>query len=103
MKKMLLILAMVTFASKTYADAGTANILAGILVGVGITKIFKPKPNYWPNPGEHEEMRVDCFNNPYYDNHRAAVAWEKGCLERKRQAQYMLEQEAYRQGYGKTW
>ena len=49
------------------------------------------------------ELEVDCFNNPYYDNHRAALAWEKGCLQRRKQVQYMIEQEAYRQGYGRTW
>lgn len=103
MKKMLLILAMVTFASKTYADASLTNLIAGIFTGVAVTKIFKSKPNYWPDYRDHPELEVDCFNNPYYDNHRAALAWEKGCLQRRKQVQYMIEQEAYRQGYGRTW
>lgn len=106
MKKILLMLAMIAFTSKSYADAGTTNLIASFLVGVGITKILKPAPKYWPDPHAVQsrvEPHPDCFNNPYYGNYRAAIAWERGCLAKQKQLQYKMEQEAYRQGYGRTW
>ena len=101
MKKLFLSLTLLVFTSNAFAwGEREQSALAGFITGVVVTKILKPKPQprYNPDAGSYQAIN-DCSNNPYYGNPGAARAWERGCLERMRQQQYMLEQEAYNQGY----
>lgn len=106
MKKIMLTISLLVFTSNSFAwGIAERNALAGFLTGVVVTKVFKPKPRtYYDNQPTRTFSRYenDCSNNPYYGNPGAARAWERGCLERARDHQWILEQEAYNQGRNKT-
>ena len=45
-------------------------------------------------------FKIDCFNNPYND-YSAYLAWEKNCVNARKNIALLIEKEAYRLGYGK--
>ena len=84
--------------------AGT-NALAQYGVNKVIPNVFKKKPHYWVDNWNVEpwsQLVVDCFNKPFKDKSASKVlAWERYCINARKNIQSMVEKEAYRLGYGK--
>ena len=98
MKKLIFFL--LIFSSNLYAwGENEQNLLKGFIGGVIIKNLIDNNRPYESYTNSRTYSFDECIDsNPYKNNLGAAKAYEKGCRQKRANAQYQLELDAYNKG-----